>query len=200
VFAGYRGPTNCGLRLCSATCWNCTPTHHDEDIHAAVVSLIEKGALVQLSPHLPFLWEVANPDEAPATNPSLRKISTSAESEARLQQAVSKHAWVDEPFSREPDRHIALGASADISYLESLILLAIDHLGWYAYLWFPIVHREDLNFGSHAPDFEIHRAFLRLVRKGALVPGHDGPGDQPNWLPSPETFRTAVYKASGRRI
>jgi hypothetical protein len=173
---------------------------HDEDIHAAVASLIEKRALVPISPYLPFSWEVANPDETPGTDPSLRKISTSAESEARLEKATSKQAWVDELFSREPDRNIALGAPADVTYVESRILLAIDDIGWYAYLWFPIVHREYLNFGSHAPDSDIHRTFTSLIRKGSLLPVHDQPGDMPEWLPSLDAFRTAVYKALGRKI
>jgi hypothetical protein len=172
----------------------------DSDIHAVVVSLIENRVLVPISPHLPFLWEMANLDETPGTDPSLRKISTSAESEARLAKAVSTHVWIDKLFSREPDRKIAIGAPADVTYLESHILLAIDHLGWFAYLWFPVVHREYLNFGSRAPDSDIHQAFTSLIRKGALVPNHDEPGDMPDWLPAPEAFKTAVYKGLGRRI
>ena len=39
-----------------------------------------------------------------------------------------------------------------LSVLESGILVAIDHVGWYAYLWFPVVYREVLNFGSDASD------------------------------------------------
>jgi hypothetical protein len=42
---------------------------HDEDIHAAVISLIEKRALVPISPYLPFSWEMANPDKTPGTDP-----------------------------------------------------------------------------------------------------------------------------------
>jgi hypothetical protein len=87
-----------------------------------------------------------------------------------------------------------------VTYVESRILLAIDNIGWYAYLWFPIVHREYLNFGSHTPDSDIHRAFISLIRKGSLLPVHDQPGDMPDWLPSPEAFGTAVYKALGRKI
>lgn len=172
----------------------------DNDVHAAVVSLIEKRALVPISPHLPFLWEMANPDETPDTDASLRKISTSAESEARLAKAASTHAWIDKLFSRKPDRNIAPGAPADVTYLESHILLAIDHIGWFAYLWFPVVHREYLNFGSLAPDSDIYRAFTSLIRKGALVPNHDEHGNMPDWLPSPEALRTTVYKALGRNI
>ena len=46
-----------------------------------------------------------------------------------------------------------------LSVLGSEILVTIDHVGWYAYLWFPVVYREVLNFGSNAPDEEIYIAF-----------------------------------------
>jgi hypothetical protein len=31
-----------------------------------------------------------------------------------------------------------------LSVLESEILVTIDNIGWYAYLWFPVVYREVL--------------------------------------------------------
>jgi hypothetical protein len=169
----------------------------DEEIHDAVVDLIKKQALVPISPHIPFEWEVANLQERPGTDPSLRKISTSAESEARLQRAVESHHWIDELHSTVPN---GLASPGDVTYLESLILLKIDHEAWFAYLWFPFVERELLDFGSHAPDDEIQRAILNLMRKGSLVPEHDEPCDMPKWLPCGEAFKTAVYKALGRNI
>jgi len=41
---------------------------------------------------------------------------------------------------------------------ESEILVAINQVGWYAYLWFPVVERESMNFGSEASDEEVHVA------------------------------------------
>lgn len=169
----------------------------DEEIHAAVVNLIKKQALVRISPYIPFEWEVANPQEQPGTDPSLRMVSTSAESEAMLQKAVASHPWVDQQTRSVP---IGLGSPTDVTYLESQILLAIENEGWFAYLWFPFVERELLNFGSDAPDENIQRAILNLIRKQSLAPRHDEPGDRPDWLPVREAFRAAVYKARGRSI
>jgi len=55
------------------------------------------------------------------------------------------------------------------SELEAKILVTIDNIGWYAYLWFPIIERAILNFGSDAPEEEVHVALVGLIRKGVLV-------------------------------
>jgi hypothetical protein len=39
-----------------------------------------------------------------------------------------------------------------LSDLEAWILGTVDNIGWYAYLWFPVVYREVLNFGDDSPD------------------------------------------------
>jgi hypothetical protein len=72
-----------------------------------------------------------------------------------------------------------------LSILEADVLVAIDHVGWYAYLWFPIVQREVMNFASENPDEEVHAAFATLIRKGALVMTQKNPGDIPEWSPAP---------------
>jgi hypothetical protein len=175
----------------------------DEQIHAAIVAMIEKQALVLLNPYLPYTWEAANPREASYADPSLRRISTSAASETALNEALSSNGWVDEIAAAvQGGSHEsgAFGSEIEITYLESQIILAIDHLGWFSFLWFPIVHREALNFGSNAPDEYVHRAFPSLIRKHALIPIHEEPGDRPDWQPEPNAFKTAVYKALGRVI
>ena len=169
----------------------------DEEIHAAVVNLIYKQVLVPISPYIPFEWEVATQEGRSGIDPSLRTISTTAESEAQLRKALESHDWHDELHSSVPN---GLASPGDVTYLESHILLAIDNGGWFAYLWFPFVERELLNFGPKAPDQEIQRAILNLIRKGSLLPEHDEPGDRPTWLPAPAAFRSAVYKALGRKI
>jgi len=63
-------------------------------------------------------------------------------------------------------------------------LVTIDHVGWYSYLWFPIVQREVLNFGSDEPDEEVHAAFASLIRKGALVLTKENPDEIPQWSPA----------------
>jgi hypothetical protein len=86
-----------------------------------------------------------------------------------------------------------------LSVLEADVLVAIDHVGWYAYLWFPIVQREVLNFGSDKPDEEVHAAFASLIRKGALVVKQEKPGEIPHWRPATGALETARETLSLRR-
>ena len=55
-----------------------------------------------------------------------------------------------------------------LSDLEAWILETIDNIGWYAYLWFPVISREVLNFPCDKSDEEVYAAFSGLIRKGAL--------------------------------
>ena len=79
----------------------------------------------------------------------------------------------------------------DVSELEAWILESIDHVGWYAYLWFPIVQREVLNFGSKVPDADVHVAFASLIKKGALEVSQARWGDIPEWKPAPLALEEA---------
>jgi hypothetical protein len=78
-----------------------------------------------------------------------------------------------------------------LSVLEADILVAIDHVGWYAYLWFPIVQREVLNFGSENFDEEVHAAFASLIRKGALISIQKHPAEAPDWSAAPKALEIA---------
>ena len=78
-----------------------------------------------------------------------------------------------------------------LSELEAWILESIDHVGWYAYLWFPIVYREVLNFGSKAPDEDVHVAFATLIRKDALQVTQGKCGDIPEWKPASAALKEA---------
>ena len=71
-----------------------------------------------------------------------------------------------------------------LSDLEAWILETIDNIGWYAYLWFPVISREVLNFPCDKSDEEVYAAFSGLIRKGALkmVPLEKW-GDIPEWKP-----------------
>jgi hypothetical protein len=69
----------------------------------------------------------------------------------------------------------------DLSVLESEILVTIDNIGWYAYLWFPAVYREVLNFLSNASDEQVHAAFRSLILKNALVVNQEKWGEIPEW-------------------
>jgi hypothetical protein len=165
--------------------------------------MIEKHALVPINPYLPYSWEIAISNGTSYHDASLRTISTSADAQTCLEKALSSYGWVDEilPAAQKGRQKPVIQESArDATYLESQIILAVEHLGWFSYLWFPIVHRYYLNFGSNAPDADVHRAFPSLIRKRALIPIHEGPGDKSDWQPEPSALKAAVYKASGRRI
>ena len=56
----------------------------------------------------------------------------------------------------------------ELSELESAVLVSLDRVGWYAYLWFPYVQRDMLNFGVDVTDEEVHAAFMRLVQEGFI--------------------------------
>ena len=86
--------------------------------------------------------------------------------------------------------------SFDLTVLEAQILVTIDHIGWYAYLWFPIVYREVLNFGSDAPEEEVHAAFASLIRKGALVVTQTKCGEIPEWKLAPGVLSIAENTVS----
>ena len=79
----------------------------------------------------------------------------------------------------------------ELSVLEAQILVTIDHVGWYAYLWFPIVYREVMDFGSDAADEQVHAAFASLIRKGALVVTQEKWGEIPEWKLAPGVLEIA---------
>ena len=80
----------------------------------------------------------------------------------------------------------------EISDLDAWILETIDNIGWHAYLWFPVVYREVLNFGSDESDEEVYRAFVSLIENGALIEAErKHPGDPPVWTPRPDALATA---------
>ena len=79
----------------------------------------------------------------------------------------------------------------ELTVLEAEILVTIDNIGWYAYLWFPIVYREVMNFGSGAPDEQIHAAFASLIRKGALIVTQEKWGEIPEWTLAPGVLEEA---------
>ena len=79
----------------------------------------------------------------------------------------------------------------ELSVLEAQILVTIDHVGWYAYLWFPIIYRQVMNFSSDAPDEQVHAAFATLIRKGALVVTQEKWSEIPEWKLAPGVLEIA---------
>ena len=82
--------------------------------------------------------------------------------------------------------------SFQLSDLEAWILATIENIGWYAYLWFPVIYRGVLNFPPEGSDEEVYAAFAGLVRNGALemMPTEKW-GDIPEWKPVPAALAVA---------
>src|SRR4051812_15190839 len=79
----------------------------------------------------------------------------------------------------------------ELSDLEAWILETIDNIGWHAYLWFPVVQREALNFAPDEADEEVYAAFVSLVRKNALEDTKKEWEGAPEWKPAPGALRLA---------
>src|SRR5439155_9854444 len=149
----------------------------DQDVHAAVVGLIRKRALVHVDPEgwrppnfspppdirgpiLPSPGYLALAHRMPLVQPG--PVELALETADRSDQVASQ-AFSTKPHYRVEDEKTGL------SELEAHILTSIDHVGWYAHLWFPAVARGMLNFGSKEREENVHSAIIGLIRKGALV-------------------------------
>ncbi|HET9409991.1 MAG TPA: hypothetical protein VFO39_22330 [Candidatus Sulfotelmatobacter sp.] len=90
---------------------------------------------------------------------------------------------------------ISKWAGTELSELEAYIVQSIDHVGWYPYLWFPVVAREALNFGSDDREEDVHVAIVSLIERGGLVPKQESVDDNPpGWYPAPGLLEAAEHK------
>jgi hypothetical protein len=86
-------------------------------------------------------------------------------------------------------------AAAELSEREAYIVHSIDHVGWYAYLWFPVVARGALNFGSDDREEDVHAAIASLIERGGLVLKQESLDDNPpGWYPAPGLLEAAERK------
>jgi hypothetical protein len=88
-------------------------------------------------------------------------------------------------------------ADAELSELEAYIVHSIDHVGWYPYVWFPVVAREMLNFGSDDREEYVYAAIVSLIERGGLAPKRESP--RPEWCPAPGIVEAAERKISEMR-
>jgi hypothetical protein len=119
----------------------------DEQVHAAVVALARQHAITDI--------------ETGCLNPP----NWVATAEVRDVAAV---AVADHPISVHEDVQADVEGPR-ISLLEAQIILTIDHIGWYAYLWFPTIQRGLMNLSSDEAEEKVHATLVGLIRKGALV-------------------------------
>jgi hypothetical protein len=64
------------------------------------------------------------------------------------------------------DINVTNRADSELTELEAYIVHSIDHVGWYAYLWFSVVARAALNFGSKDREENVHAAIVSLIERG----------------------------------
>jgi len=142
----------------------------DEQIHAGVVALARKRAIkdVETGCLNPPNW-VAVPEALQVETNSLPSPCPSAVAHEKIQ------ADAEGPY---------------LSLLETQIIRAIDHVGWFAYLWFPKVQRELMDFGSEEPEEKVHSTLVGLTRKRLLLMTEDSDGD-PVWNPTATALESA---------
>ena len=83
----------------------------------------------------------------------------------------------------------------EMTELDASIICSVDHVGWYAYLWFPVVSREALNFGPDDCEENVHAAIRSLIEKGALIFRQESVDHNPSgWYPAPGLLEAAERK------
>jgi hypothetical protein len=172
----------------------------DQEVHAAVVALVRKGTLVHADPEG---WRPPNFSPAPdirgqiLPSPGYMLLVHRMPSvppgpvEAALEAEIRTNQIGAAMSTTKRDVEQANGENFIFSELEAQILRSIDHVGWSPYLWFPVVAREMLNFGSDEREENVHAAILGLIQKGGLVATREEPGDNPQWSPAPGTLVAA---------
>lgn len=140
----------------------------DEQVHAAVVALARKHAIMDIEARClhPPKW-VATPD-APKVE------ATTASSQPAVHDEVETTA-----------------GGLSLSLLEAQVIRAIDHVGWFAYLWFPKVQRELMNFGSDEVEERVHSTLVGLTRRGLLVVTEEA-DECPQWNPTAVALEAAA--------
>lgn len=173
----------------------------NHDIQEAVVRLIREGKLIHVYPEG---WRTPNLSPAPDIKGPLLPAPGYLALAYRMplippgpvETALAK---TDESRSVIPDagRNVkkANWANAELTELEAYIVNSIDHVGWYAYLWFPMVARETLNFGSDDQEEDVHAAIVSLIERGGLVLKQETSDDNPpGWYPAAGVLEAAELR------
>jgi hypothetical protein len=175
----------------------------DHDIQAAVVSLIRESKLIHVDPEG---WRIPNFSPAPDIRGPVLPAPGYLALAYRMptvqfgpiETALAKEKKTDESrgviSDAGHDIKKANWADAELSELEAYIVHSIDHVGWYAYLWFPVVARGALNFGSDDREEDVHAAILSLIERGGLVLKQESVDDTPECCPAPGILDAAERK------
>jgi hypothetical protein len=176
----------------------------DGDIHAMIVGLIRDKTLIHVNPEG---WRIPNFSPAPDIRgpilPSPGYLGLAYRMpivrEGPIETALENELEIREPSTPSADRGTekANWAEVELTELEAYILCSIDHVGWYAYLWFSVAAREALNFGSDDCDENVHAAIRSLIERGGLVFRQESVDDNPaGWYPAPGLLKAAERKAA----
>ena len=171
----------------------------DPEIHTAIVGLIRKRALIYADPDG---WRPPNFSAAPDVRrqilPSPGYMALRHRMPSVTPGPVEKTLEVapHEPRTSiaRPPMELATPGNITLTELEAQIVQSVEHVGWYSYLWFPVVAREALNFGSNDPEEVVHDGIVGLIQKGLLVAAQDESGDFPQWSPAPGVLSAAEDK------
>ena len=176
----------------------------DRDIQAAVIGLIRESKLIHVDPEG---WRIPNFSPAPDIRGPILPAPGYLALAYRMplvqpgpvETLLAKQKETDESRGVIPDagRDIKKPnwVDAELTELEACIVRSIDHVGWYTYLWFPVVAREALNFGSDDREENVHAAIVSLIERGGLVLKQENVDDNPpGWYPAPGLLEAAERK------
>ena len=176
----------------------------DHDIQAALVGLVRESKLIHVNPEG---WRIPNfsppPDIRTPILPAPGYLALAYRmpfvEPGPIETVQTKEKETDDNASviSGTDRAVknANWADAELSELEAYIVHSIDHVGWYTYLWFPLVSREALNFGAKDQEESVHAAIVSLIERGGLVLKMEGLDDNPpGWYPAPGVLDAAERK------
>jgi hypothetical protein len=174
---------------------------NDDEIHATIVRLIRNHVLINANPEG---WRPPNFSPAPDIQrpilPSPGYLALAHRmplvAPGPIERALQTQQRWSESHTQVMNQPVESLTAENITLtdLEAQIVESIDHVGWYSYLWFPVIARETLNFGSDEPEETVHAAIRGLIQKRALVAATNEPGDLEQWMPIPEVLRAANHK------
>ena len=176
----------------------------DRDIQAAVVGLIRENKIIHVYPEG---WRIPNFSPAPDIRGPILPAPGYLALAYRMplvqpgpvETALAKQKETDESRGVIPaagrDIKKTTWEDAELTELEAYIVNSIDHVGWYPYLWFPVVARGALNFGSDDREEDVHAAIISLIERGGLVLKEQNlDNNPPGWYPAPGLLEAAERK------
>jgi hypothetical protein len=176
----------------------------DANIQAAIVGLVRRKKLIDVNPEG---WRTPHFSPAPdIRGPILPSPGCLALAyrmpmvpHGPIETAIERESAIGQPQIHLPaarrDAKKANWVESELTELDASIIRSIDHIGWYTYLWFPVVSRGALNFGPDDCEEDVHAAIVSLIENGALLFRQESVDDNPSgWYPAPGALEAAQRK------